>query len=591
MLHSRRCTGAARASTLVTGYRSDAKAICVLGMHRGGTSAVTGVLHELGAFLGPAAHLMARRKDNPAGFYEHQLLTDLNDELLQALGGSWHAPPALDPGWERAPQLDGLRVRARQRLHEDFADAPLWAWKDPRTSLTLPFWRSLLPETKFVVCVRNPLDVARSLLTRDGLDEATGIDLWLRHTVAALAGISTMPLLVLYDELANDPSSEVARIAAFLKLDDTPAALARARSHLAANAGLRHHRATFAEVCAASAASFAAVALYAVLQRSVALQRAGELQLEDLHDVAGPLAGRAARAHSDERHAVDLSSRLAALDARSTALVDALEARDADVVSAQDEVTALTSRLHESTSDYARLDALLLEREVEAAARLSARNAEVAALLLAQEAEAAARLDAHNAEVAALLREREAEAAAQLRASQAEVAVLLAAHDVEIASLRAAHDAAVVGLRAAREADLATLGAAHETEGAERHTVHEAEVTSLGAAHHAAVAALHAASEAAIAALRTAHDADVASWQAQRSADAATIASHYADLQRSRVELSATGTEMSRLNALLLHLQTPKGIVKLALRALLPSSAHRRLRTWAGWSGEGPPAP
>ncbi len=82
-------------------------------MHRGGTSAVTGVLHALGAFLGPPEHLMARREDNPAGFYEHQLLTDLNDELLHALGGTWFEPPTLDPGWERAPHLDGLRVRAQ----------------------------------------------------------------------------------------------------------------------------------------------------------------------------------------------------------------------------------------------------------------------------------------------------------------------------------------------------------------------------------------------------------------------------------------------------------------------------------------------
>ena len=53
--------------------------ICVLGMHRSGTSALTGVVEQLGAFLGPPAHLMAPRADNPAGFFEHQPLTDLND--------------------------------------------------------------------------------------------------------------------------------------------------------------------------------------------------------------------------------------------------------------------------------------------------------------------------------------------------------------------------------------------------------------------------------------------------------------------------------------------------------------------------------
>ncbi len=570
-------------------------------MHRGGTSAVTGVVHELGAFLGPAGHLMARRADNPAGFYEHQLLTDLNDELLHVLGGSWHAPPTLVPGWERGPQLEGLRVRALQRLHDDFADAPLWAWKDPRTSLTLPFWRPLLPETQLVVCVRNPLDVARSLLARDGLDEATGIDLWMRHTVAALAALSTMPLLVLYDELVNDPSREVARIAAFLELDATPDAVARARAHLADNAGLRHHRATFADTCAATTAPFAAVALYAVLQRSVALQRAGTLRFEDLLDVTGPLAGRAAQAHLAERDTASLSLRLAALDTRATVLATALEARDADVARAQGEVTALTGRLHESASDYARLDTLLVEREAEAAARLSAREAESAELLLAQKAAAAAQLSARNVEVAALLLERDADAAAKLSAHTAEVAALRTAHDAEGAVLRAAHDTDAAGLRAAHDTNVAALHSAHDADVATLRAAHDTEVAALHAARDAALAALRTTHDADVATLRTTHDADVATlraayeadlarWQAQAAADAATTAGLHGDVHLARAGLSAAGTEVGRLNALLLHLQTPKGIVKLALRALLPPGAHRRLRSWAGWSGDGPTA-
>jgi len=582
---------AARASTLVTGYRSDAKAICVLGMHRGGTSAVTGVLHELGAFLGPTGHLMARREDNPAGFYEHQLLTDLNDELLQALGGSWHAPPRLDPGWERAPLLDDIRVRARQRLHEDFADAPLWAWKDPRTSVTLPFWRPLLPETQFVVCVRNPLNVARSLLARDGLDESVGIDLWMRHTVSALSGLETMPLLVLYDELVNDPAREVARIAAFLKLDATPDAVDRARAHLAGNAGLRHHHTTFAEACAAPAVSFAAVALYAVLQRSVVLQRAGALQLEALHDLAGPLAGRAARAHTAERHAESLSSQLAALDARAAGLAEALEARDADIARARGEVGALTRRLDQSTSDHVRLDAMLLEREAEAAARLSARNEEFAALLREREAEAAAQLSTSRAEMAVLR-----------SAHDAEVAALCAARDAEIATLHATHAAEVAAVRAARDVDIATLHRVYASEVAALRTAHEAEFTVLCAArdadiatlhatHAAEVATLHATHAAEVAVLRAGHDAEGAEWQAQAAADAAAKDVLRGEVRRTSAELSAAGTEVGRLHALLLHLQTPTGIVKLALRVVLPAGVHRRLRSWAGREPAGPPEP
>ncbi len=539
-------------------------------MHRGGTSAVAGVVHELGAFLGPAGHLMARREDNPAGFYEHQLLTDLNDELLHALGGTWHEPPRLDRGWERAPHLDGIRVRAQQVLHEDFADAPLWVWKDPRTSLTLPFWRSLLPATRFVVCLRNPLEVARSLHARDGLDEATGIDLWMRHTVAALDGHSTMPLLVLYDDLVNDPASEVARIAGFLELDTSSSAVTRARAHLEDNAGLRHHRTTFGEMCAAPGASFAAVALYAVLQRVVALQRGAALRFEDLHDVAGPLAGQAARAHVTERNAAGLSLQLAALDARAAELAGTLDARDADVARAREDVTVLTGRLHEARSDGARLDALLIAREAESAARLSAHSAESAARLSAHNAESAARLLAQEADAADRLRVRNAEIDALLLARDAAAAVLLSAHNAEVAALHAARDAAVTALRAAHDTDVTTLRA-----------VHAADVTTLRAAHAAEVAAMGTAHESEVTALRAVHDANLAAWQAQTAADAETKADLHGDVQRARAERHAAGIEVGRLNALLLHLQTPTGIAKLSLRAVLPPGVHRRLRSWA----------
>jgi hypothetical protein len=94
-----------------------------------------------------------------------------------------------------------------------------------------------------------------------------------------------------------------------------------------------------------------------------------------------------------------------------------------------------------------------------------------------------------------------------------------------------------------------------------------------------------------VATLCAAHAADVATWEAQTAAAAATNADLTADVLRTQAELRAAVTELGRLNALLLHLQTPKGIVKLALRAVLPASVHRRLRSWSGIARGGPPAP
>ena len=117
--------------------------MCVLGMHRAGTSVVASLLELLGAHLGPVAHLMEPDETNPAGFWEHQGLTDLNDELLDAYGGSWHEPPALGGGWEDEAAATPIRAKARLLIEADFAEKIFCAWKDPRTCLTLPFWRSL----------------------------------------------------------------------------------------------------------------------------------------------------------------------------------------------------------------------------------------------------------------------------------------------------------------------------------------------------------------------------------------------------------------------------------------------------------------
>src|SRR4029453_4502858 len=117
--------------------------VCVLGMHRSGTSLITRMLNVLGVYLGPNERLMKPQEDNPRGYWEHQLITDLNDAILARLGGSWHEPPTFSPDWGRAAGLADLRRKAQAVIHEDFATAECWGWKDPRTCLTLPFWQRL----------------------------------------------------------------------------------------------------------------------------------------------------------------------------------------------------------------------------------------------------------------------------------------------------------------------------------------------------------------------------------------------------------------------------------------------------------------
>ncbi|MGH0034810.1 MAG: glycosyltransferase [Myxococcota bacterium] len=184
-------------------------------MHRSGTSALAGVFHHLGASLGE--RLLPPQPDNPAGFWESRVVSQIHDELLDELGRSWHDARPLgldltDPAVERA------RTRLSEALWQEFDGAHLMAVKDPRLCRLLPLWRPVLGELPWrpgaVLVVRNPSDVAASLARRNGLSFAQSTLLWLRHLLEAELHTRDWPrALVRYEDLLNDWRSAAVRIA------------------------------------------------------------------------------------------------------------------------------------------------------------------------------------------------------------------------------------------------------------------------------------------------------------------------------------------------------------------------------------------
>jgi hypothetical protein len=161
-------------------------AVCIAGMHRSGTSLVARVLHDCGFDLGPSRDLMPAGPDNPEGFWENLRFVRVNDRVLARLGGSWSEPPALEPGWERSPELGDVREEA-VALAGSFSGLEAWAWKDPRNSLTLSFWRGLVPDLKPVICVRHPAEVVSSLQRRTASEPLFGRRVWLTYNPRVLA--------------------------------------------------------------------------------------------------------------------------------------------------------------------------------------------------------------------------------------------------------------------------------------------------------------------------------------------------------------------------------------------------------------------
>jgi hypothetical protein len=250
---------------------ADPTIICVTGMGRCGTSLVARVLNLLGASLGPADHLMGPAASNLKGHWENEPLVALNDELLAFFGGRWDEPPTLAPGWHRSPALASLREKARAIIEEEFAGLDRWAWKDPRSSVTMPFWQNLLPPMKYIVCLRNPLDVASSLLRRDGYSIEKSGRLWLTYTASAIAHTSGRPrLLMFYEDLMDDWQAQVGRLVALLGRPRWPldAVTLRAIGEFVDHE-LDHHRTAVAPSLQETGIPFAAQALHLMLRGAV----------------------------------------------------------------------------------------------------------------------------------------------------------------------------------------------------------------------------------------------------------------------------------------------------------------------------------
>jgi hypothetical protein len=192
-------------------------AYLVLGMHRSGTSAVTQLLALAGAHL--PENVMPGDEHNARGYFEPWKVAIFNDERLHAAGAAWDDVFAFPyrPLGRKAER--GWLNRAEALFEEEFGSARHPLLKDPRVTVQLPFWRTVLDDLEIaarcVIPVRDPLAVAGSLERRDGFAPEKSVLLWTAYMLAAEAYTRDLPrAFVDYDALLADWRGEVARIEA-----------------------------------------------------------------------------------------------------------------------------------------------------------------------------------------------------------------------------------------------------------------------------------------------------------------------------------------------------------------------------------------
>lgn len=145
--------------------------ITILGMHRSGTSCLTGSLEasglKLGSVYAPAAFNKKGNQENPE-------IVELHESMLLESGGAWDKPIA-NCKWTEAHKSKAAAVL------ESYSGYDVWGFKDPRTLMTISGWEELVPDLEKVGIFRHPLSAAKSLAKRNQFSNEKTLKIWFRY--------------------------------------------------------------------------------------------------------------------------------------------------------------------------------------------------------------------------------------------------------------------------------------------------------------------------------------------------------------------------------------------------------------------------
>lgn len=195
--------------------------IVVLGMHRSGTSTITRALQVFGIDLGDK--LFPPLAPNPKGYWEDGDILGLNIEMLNFLHHKWQQVTQIHDADVLRLEQQGYLLRAVELLRSKLEDKTIFSFKDPRATQLLPFWKQVFMlggwDVSYIIAIRNPLSIVKSLQKRDNFDTGYSYLLWLSYIITALQHTANEKrILVEYDHLLNDTESALQRISVFIAL-------------------------------------------------------------------------------------------------------------------------------------------------------------------------------------------------------------------------------------------------------------------------------------------------------------------------------------------------------------------------------------
>jgi hypothetical protein len=192
--------------------------VFITGMHRAGLSVVARILGVLGYNLGEHEAEGAAKPDGEGS----SEIVQINNQVLSTGRASWDWPQPLEQEfWEKGRATYHRKwVEQSEQLLSRLDQQRPWALKDPRMCLALPFWKDLAPSAQYLICLRNPFEVAHSLSQRHHLSENFGIQLWQQYYERLLS--ETQPgqrLVVDYNALLENSGQQVSRLIDWLEVN------------------------------------------------------------------------------------------------------------------------------------------------------------------------------------------------------------------------------------------------------------------------------------------------------------------------------------------------------------------------------------
>ena len=167
-------------------FRAHRPGVMILGMHRSGTSMLSGLVYKMGFQIGDS--IMKASKYNPKGYFENLDIVYQNECFftMQKVNYSsnlyrYNAFQALKDYMNKGETILSCRYGKNALSFFNNATNYPWMMKDPRLCITIRTW---LPLLNFIPAVlftyRHPLDVALSMHKRDPhlISISKGLRLW-----------------------------------------------------------------------------------------------------------------------------------------------------------------------------------------------------------------------------------------------------------------------------------------------------------------------------------------------------------------------------------------------------------------------------